>query len=193
MSSVILDSARILDPDIARQTRLGSFSPSSWLRGVQLAEKDGIDIFSRTTNGSRQPANFLIEQPSYSPPTVSKFMLEQSFEGVVLSVDLAEKIFWARLADRTANSSEEEAEFPLEEVTPDDWPLIVPGALFSWNIGREVRDQQVRRVSDIRFRRFYKFSKEVIANARDRADAFMSLLQSIDAYPTADTPTARRV
>lgn len=184
-------SARLTDRDIARKGRLSSFDPSMWLRGVELTLQDDLPS-KRTTNArAHQHADFVFEPPKLITPKVSNFVCEQGFEGVVVSIDLDTKTFWARLADSLSVLPDEEAEFPLDEVHTDDWPLIVPGALFSWNIGREWRDGQVRRVSEIRFRRFFHFTKATVARAAARADALASLILESDALPPADTSAAR--
>ena len=53
-----------------------------------------------------------------------------------MSVDPNGDTFVARLADLTGKGPEEEAEIAFQEISPDDRSLIVPGALFTWTIGR---------------------------------------------------------
>lgn len=179
------DSARLTDREIARQGRLNSFDPLIWLRGAHLGIDEGISSPHSTESRCRQHTDFVFEPPRLVSPKVSNFVAEQEFEGVVVAVDdLQSKTFWARLADITKGFPDEEAEFPFDEVCVDDWALIVPGALFSWNIGREWRDGQMRRVSEIRFRRFFNFTKATIARASERADALASLISESDALPT---------
>jgi len=185
------NSARVTDRDIARQGRLNSFDPTIWLRGAELAQRDDIVLNNLTDMRTPRHTNFVFEPPKLISPKVSNFVSEQEFEGVVVSIDLDTKTFWARLADISQAFPDEEAEFPLDEVSIDDWPLIVPGALFSWNIGREWRDGQMRRVSEIRFRRFFHFTKATVARAAERADALASLIFDSDAFPTENSTEAR--
>ncbi len=192
MTRLASDSACVTDREVARHDRLKGFAPSMWLRGVRLAEDDYFISVKATEVGLRTHADFVFEPPRLVSPKVSNFVSEQSFDGVVLSIDLDAKTFWARFADRSAGLPDEEAEFPRDEVSADDWPLIVPGALFSWNMGREWRDGQVRRVSEIRFRRFFQFTKATVAKAAERADALASLISESNAYPAEDTAEARR-
>lgn len=187
---VLSDSANFTERATERVGRLKSFSAEMWLRGVRFAEDEDRTSDSNTTDLSPKRADFVFEPPRLTLPKVSNFLSEQEFEAVVLSVDLDNKSFWARLADRTAGLPDEEAEFPFEEVSSDDWPLIIPGAYFSWNIGREVRDGQIRRVSDIRFRRFFRFSTAAIARAAKRASDLESLINESNAYPAGDTAEA---
>lgn len=188
MTEIASDIARISDRDMARDGRLRGFSAQLWLRGIRLGEADLGASVDATMARSHAPADFVFEPPSLSIPKVANFISEQEFEGVVLSFDIETKTFWVRLSDCTYRLPEEEAEFSLEEVSVDDWPLIVPGALFSWNIGREWRDGQMRRVSEIRFRRFFRFSKAAVVCAAERASALASLIAESDAYPTGDAP-----
>jgi hypothetical protein len=125
-------------------------------------------------------------------PRVEKFISEQEFEACVLSVDEAARVFWARLVDHTAGRADEEAEFSFDEVPSDDWGLIVPGALFSWNIGLEWRDGQTRRVSEIRFRRFFRFSRGAIAEANEQANRLAQLIAEINAQPAGDVRSEDR-
>lgn len=186
------NSARVTDREITRRGRLKAFDVPTWLRGHRFAEDSAFSLAEATVVRTHPRADFVFEPPKLVSPKVENFISEQSFEGVVLSIDLDDKTFWARLADLSAAFPDEEAEFSMDEIPVDDWSLIVPGALFSWNIGREWRDSQVRRVSDIRFRRFFKFTKVAIARAEERADALASLISESNTYPAEDTAEARR-
>lgn len=126
-------------------------------------------------------------------PKLPKLRLEQAFEGVVLTVDEENRTFLARLKDCTANMPDEEAAFPFDEISAEDHPLIVAGALFSWHIGREERAGQVRRVSEIRFRRFPRFfplSTAAIARSAARSAILKNLIAESYDYPTVDSPQA---
>lgn len=55
--------------------------------------------------------------------------------------------------------TEELVEFDLDEITPDDIQMVVPGAVFYWSIGyREERSGERSRSSIIRFRRLPAWS-----------------------------------
>lgn len=114
---------------------------------------------------------------SQASPRITDFIVEQEFEGMVVSLDTASSTFIARLTDLTAETPEEEAEIAFEEISPDDRPLIVPGALFTWMIGRATESSgQVRRVSELRFRRFVRFAAEAVARAEKKATDMLELL-----------------
>ena len=125
-------------------------------------------------------------------PRVTRFLSEQEFEGVVTAVDEQSKSFFARLTDFSGGQPEEEAEIAFDEISPDDWSLIVPGAIFSWNIGRATESAgQVRRVSELRFRRFFRFSPSDIDSATKEAARMLSLLTGGNDEP-ASTAAVRK-
>ncbi len=108
-----------------------------------------------------------------SPPK-SDFTSLQKWEGVVVNVH--DNSFEARLIDLTANTPEEIAEIPLEEVSEDDFSLIEEGAVFYWNIGyRKMISGQRERVTFIRFRRLPLWQKGEIDAARQKADKLQEL------------------
>ena len=96
-------------------------------------------------------------------PRKSDFTSLQKWEGVVTRV--LDNSFEARLIDLTADTPEEIAEIPLEEVSEDDFSLIQEGAIFYWNIGyRKMASGQRERVTFIRFRRFSSFFNFSLTN-----------------------------
>lgn len=98
-----------------------------------------------------------------------RFIPLQKWEGVVLEV--GPETFSARLADLTRSSPEEEAEFPVDEISNADWALLQPGGVFYWTIGySNDRFGQRKRESRIRFRRLPAWTAEEIEGARREAD-----------------------
>lgn len=171
------------------ENRLRVFGIEQWLLGNRLAEAGGRSSAGSTSVWSPERPDIKVEPQKHRDPKVSQYPPEQMFDGVVISLDRdVEKTFWARLADGTATMPDEEVEIPLEEVSSDDWPLIVPGALFTWNIGREKRDGQIRRVSEIRFRRMIRFSRSDVERAVARAATLESLIAESHGYPSIDPP-----
>jgi hypothetical protein len=107
-------------------------------------------------------------------PQKSDFTSLQKWEGVVVNVH--DNSFEARLIDLTANTPEETAEIPLEEVSEDDFSLIEEGAVFYWNIGyRKMISGQRERVTFIRFRRLPLWQKGEVDAARQKADKLQEL------------------
>lgn len=184
MMQVAIDIAASNEYDKAQKSRVEAVSPR--LRGLPL--DDGDNVFLGTAAKQSTYGDCLIKLPNSPQTKVDSFMAEQRFEGVVTTVDYEKRSFWVRLRDLSHKSGDEEAEILMAEVPEDDWPLIMSGALFEWNIGREVRDRQVRRVSDIRFRRYFSFSQETVKAAKKKASELTALLSEINDYPTEYTP-----
>lgn len=93
----------------------------------------------------------------------------QEWEGYV--TDISDKLFIARLVDITgrSNLAEEEAEFPLEDLSQSDLRLIKIGAVFRWTIGYQVNAAgSKRRVSQVVFRQLPQWSKsELVASEKE--------------------------
>lgn len=96
-----------------------------------------------------------------------RFELLQKWEGVVLSVE--QDSFWVRLRDLTGDAGEEEAEFPLRELSREEQEWLLPGAFLYWTIGYEDRNGQRRRVSVLRFRRIGGAQASDVEAARGEA------------------------
>jgi hypothetical protein len=72
----------------------------------------------------------------------------------------------------------EEVEFDSSELSPDDLPLLVPGAVFYWSIGyQDTPGGQRQRVSVIRFARLPRLSQAAVNRAFEQADHLAALLK----------------
>ncbi|MNT28310.1 hypothetical protein D3C72_1639890 [compost metagenome] len=168
----------------------------SWLHGISAKEfyPDLKTVASSVTHlGTKESpasshldnhADTLSEEIQRSSaktilPEISKFEVEQQFEGVVLSRDEISDTFTARLRDTRGLGPDEEAEFSLSEL-PDDAHLIMPGAMFTWIIGLQWRGGQSKRVSEVRFRRLPPFTKDAISEAKQRAEQRAKLFAEFD-------------
>lgn len=101
------------------------------------------------------------------PSIGHRFHPSQEWEGHVLTAGTTS--FTARLRDLTADSTyeEEEAEFPIEEISQQDRPRVQPGAVFTWSIGHEDTVSGVRkRVSVIEFRKPSTISEKDLRDGR---------------------------
>lgn len=103
-------------------------------------------------------------------PAPDKFLSLQKWEGVVTKV--GEDHFSARLMNLTETAQEEEAIFPISEISSDDdLKLLRVGAVFYWNIGYYVRAKGTRiRSSVIRFRRLPMWTESILKAAQKEAD-----------------------
>jgi hypothetical protein len=110
---------------------------------------------------------------------VERFIAVQRWEGVVTTV--AEYSFIAELRD-LKNPAEpiEEAEILRAELSPDDVPLLTPGAVFYWSIGyQDSRFGQRTKQSAIRFRRLPAWAHSDLAAARADAERLGRTLPSV--------------
>jgi hypothetical protein len=79
--------------------------------------------------------------------------------------------FLARLIDLTHTGVDEEAEFPIDEISEEDKALITPGAIFYWDIGYHTSySGQRTRKSLIRFRRLPAWTQKEIEAAQREAE-----------------------
>ena len=130
----------------------------------QTVDLDGLNTAS--ADGAHQPKHIISLK---TEPRQSAFISLQKWEGVVLEV-LSDS-FLTRLVDLTRTGPDEEAEFPLDEISEEDRPLIRPGAIFYWNIGyHNSYSGQRTRTSIIRFRRLPAWTREEIEAAKQEAE-----------------------
>jgi hypothetical protein len=113
---------------------------------------------------ANQPDDLIVEPATVSHHSPQAHIRSlQSWEGRVL--DVLKDSFVAIVTDLTMPGVEEQVELDLEEVTPDDLPLVRPGAVFYWSIGyRDEPSRSRSRVSVIRFRRLPRWSEREVAN-----------------------------
>lgn len=119
-------------------------------------------------------------RPHPRRPPDYRLQLLQQWECVVRSVSTDDLV--AVLYDLTDLSrSEEEATFPLEEVSDSDRAFVEPGAVFYWSIGyRTSSTGQKERVSQIRFRRLPTWTAGERRDAEREASEFEELLGDDD-------------
>lgn len=137
---------------------------------TQTGQEDKDSIFDYSIS-----KNITIEERGKAPiyfleskPLGEKAISLQKWQGVVLSVE--KEFFSAKLINLTDTGYDEEAEFPIEEITYEDIELIKPGAIFYWSIGyHHSRSGQRTRFSQIRFRRLPSWSKEELETAKSEA------------------------
>ncbi len=130
------------------------------------------DLPASTGIGSDVGAIIDLPDPTKVSRTVpqASFHPLQEWEGYV--IEMGRDDFTARLLDLTAGSSqeEEEAVFPLAEISEDDLKRLRLGSIFRWVIGYERSASGTkRRVSQIVFRDLPVVTKQDIAEAEERA------------------------
>jgi hypothetical protein len=125
-----------------------------------------------------EPAN-----RSSSTPAVGKRVdLLQQWQGVVLTDPDVTGDFDVRLEDMTDRARvDEAATMSMNEVSRDDLPLVVPGAIFYLFVGRESDEfGQLSRFFRVRFRRLPRLTSADLARARKAAAPFAKLLGLVE-------------
>lgn len=84
----------------------------------------------------------------------------QNWQGVVLTIE--SDFFTAKMTDLSLGGTYEIGEFDLDDVSPDDLPLLSIGAIFYWSVGHYMENGQSVKRSDIRFQRLITLDFEDI-------------------------------
>lgn len=150
---------------------------SSNLKKVQdtfLAQKSTIDNLPNNKIDKEQEMQFIAfkelerENPEY-------FQSLQKWEGYVIEV--FNDHFSARICDLTNNNDDEYVELTLNELLKEDLDLLIPGAVFYWNIGyRDDKYGTRHRDSIIRFRRLPAFGNKEIEDAKNEAEILFKIM-----------------
>lgn len=150
------------------------FQKETLLTGTNVAAYDMTE--PRGHNGSTEGWQLriveLVLPPPKMPPFKEYFKAIQKWEGKVIS--FAGDTFKATLSPLVGDKIDQEAEIYVEDVTPDERPLIEPGAVFYWSIGYLERPSGRRRESVLRFRRLPTWTTNEVKNkvGRDLASYF---------------------
>ncbi|OYT90314.1 MAG: hypothetical protein CFE43_18855 [Burkholderiales bacterium PBB3] len=123
--------------------------------------------------------------PAPRAPEIKQFVVEIKYEGTVVCVNPEENTFTGRLLNLAGKEPEEEGEFSLDELNGDE-RFVVPGALFTFTIGLQMRGTTKLRVSDLRFRRIPAFTSAEIRRAEEKGQALSDFFaQHINNEPNA--------
>jgi hypothetical protein len=153
--------------------------------GVDHPSAEGVGtvpwIDRPSSNAERMnTANTLPERHMLIPDVApsSRVKVLQRWEGTVESIDHTD--FTAVLRDLSnLTNPREQVRFSKEDVSEDDVPLLKPGAVFYWFIGRAISEYgQVETVSRIRFRRLPLWTARRLERAASRAQRFATILLS---------------
>ena len=114
-------------------------------------------------------------RPPFAGPR-EHFDIKGKWQGHVVSVD--EETFTAIIKDDLEQSPEEQVEIYLEEISPDDRPLVVPGAHFYWAIGyRDVIGGPRMRASLIKMQRLPGWTADDLREAQGWATRIQQLAE----------------
>ncbi len=107
------------------------------------------------------------------------------WEGYVESISDHE--FTAKMVYLNSNSSipTDIATFSIDEVSEDDWQLLIKGAIFRWIIGYErLSSGQVRKVSELYFRRLPVHSEKDYKRSLNKAKNLIASIKLINETET---------
>jgi hypothetical protein len=128
-----------------------------------LRRPHDLDETVQAVHANRPPMQAVTKLlPRRTPPIPTRLLGE--WEGTVERVSGA--TFAARIVDLKGNRPEEQAEFDLEDVSPDDRMMVIPGGLFFWTIVRETKDGRPTQKSELRFRRLVVDPEKDIGRAK---------------------------
>jgi hypothetical protein len=152
-----------------------------------MASPENLIAITKNANQRRPRGDFLppVPSPASSAEKRPSFIALQEWEGVVTSV--REEAFTARIVDLThpTGCPDEEAEFPMSELSDDDFGLVTPGAFFRWSVGiTKTPGGSKKPTSLIVFRRLPRWTRRDIqradAVAREIIDSFEKVERSAD-------------
>ena len=131
--TIVADLARQFKGTMPKE-RISAYLPLTDVSSLVSSENILLDTVPFREQG-KEPV------PAVKQATIqqNQFVSLQKWQGVV--IELKKDTFLAKLNDLTEKGLEEEAEFPLEEISDDDKELIVPGGVFYWNIGYQISYQ----------------------------------------------------
>lgn len=91
----------------------------------------------------------------------------QVFDGTVLAV-LTDCIR-VRLEDLTSDNPDEIADLYWTAIPKEDMAMVMPGAMFRWEIGKTVEDNVETCFSEIKFMRLPPWTKKELVRAQKKA------------------------
>ena len=186
------------------ETSTGAFDPAIDLDDPVKPFSNTIDLASRNRFGAPRTSPDISENGQFSgrtneereqdesnsswaeilprqlpKPAVARSSLHalQEWEGYV--IEILETEFVARLTDITAKVpiEDEEAVFPLEEITDADFKKLRPGSIFRWVIGYERSGAGTKkRVSQIVFRDLPVVTRPDVQDGKAWAEETLGLL-----------------
>lgn len=158
--SHISDSGSVRDTNLYNKLMEVTVSADSLLKAPIIKEHGG---------------NVVSHKNFKAKPHQSIFISLQKWEGIVMEVK--DDAFLARLIDLTNKGVDEEAEFPIDEISEEDKLLVRPGAIFYWNIGYHTSSSGQRtRTSIIRLRRLPAWTQREIDAAKREAERIRKAL-----------------
>ena len=172
------ESVNLLREDINTRLEYG-IDTNSEERICEFAKVDSLQTKTSVSSGSEDT---ILDYPvrPLPEPLKGNFKLLQFWEGIVSSIDDNREEFIARISDKSdPANADEEITLSMDEVDPNDMPLLAPGAVFYWSIGYADYPGRPRtRESRIKFRRLRQWTRLELNVAEEQgkqlADFFAS-------------------
>lgn len=132
--------------------------------------QDAFEKFRLTTTLSSKKLSETSPAKNKIAPEDS-FHAEESWTGKITHIEFKNRIFIAEL--QSDGNPDEIGEFSLEDISEDDIPLVMPGAVFYWSIGKATNSSgRTSNVSTIRFRRLQHWTRNTLEKAKKQAEEF---------------------
>ena len=164
--------------NIARRMGCRKATISDSRMGAEWLETHRTDVGVQTTpreNSNNVREIFSSRLRRVRTSDVGYFLSNTEFMGEVRTVNVETGVFSAEVKNSGDTDECYLVEFDLDEVPAADRVLVRNGALFFWEVGKEITNGTERNVSQILFRRMASIGKrqllKVEKNARDEADA----------------------
>lgn len=135
----------------------------------------------QTATAAVSDPNLAAEAFAYYRPSVEA---AEEWDGVVLEVDPDIGTFWARLVRADVDAPDEEAQFELTELRPDERGSVMPGAVFTWRVGVSSEGGELVRRSWVRLKDVRPLTKEDQLAGKNLAERVARLSEPPPAPPS---------
>ncbi len=142
--------------------------------GKHDAMRNGFLAPSETSSDEREQADDLSVNQNHPKKPGKRFRIIQKWEGTVIEV--TNDTIVVELKTISGEEGDLIAEIFMEEVDRDDRTLVIPGAVFYWNIGYLQQPSGTMRISLIRFRRLPPWNKRQLQKAKIETAKLKALL-----------------
>jgi dihydroorotate dehydrogenase len=140
--------------------------------GVMTAED--VWTYMRLGASAVQMATAAVSHPGLAAEAFAQYrptvQAAEEWDGVVLEVAPDRSTFWARLARTDADVPDEEAQFEMTEVRPDERDRIEPGAVLTWRIGLIAEGDELVRRSSVRLKEVRFLSEDDLLAGKKLAE-----------------------
>ncbi|MDZ7762527.1 MAG: hypothetical protein U5L00_20045 [Desulfovermiculus sp.] len=179
--AVVTDSPGLVVPEITDDyvPEMSPVDPGKHVAPMQgpvdsgMGSREDLSSMSSTDPGQYEPKiRSFPRSQKVLQKRFERIRVVREFEGIVDQVDQENGVFLARLIDLTAGEifEHDEGEFPIDDVRPDDLPLLNEGAVFRVRVAYRIKRGGTRqRFTEIIFRRLPCWNERHFEFAKQRA------------------------